>query len=110
MTHFCNAPHHKNIDDCSIRVYCVCCVLLYTCTSVTTNHKYLDVCIIFYPFEGDIFIILVVRTFSLHLGGVFGCDLTKLFKAEGGNVPSFLVKCTDEIERRGRINSNTTIV
>ena len=33
---------------------------------------------------------------------MFGCDLSKLVEAEGGIVPSFLIKCTEEIEKRGK--------
>ena len=37
----------------------------------------------------------------LHTDNIFGCDLTKLVDAEGTNVPKFLVRCMDEIEKRG---------
>jgi len=36
-----------------------------------------------------------------HTDNIFGCDLTKLVDAEGTNVPKFLVRCTEEIEKRG---------
>ena len=32
---------------------------------------------------------------------MFGCDLSKLVEAESGTVPNLLIKCTEEIEKRG---------
>lgn len=39
----------------------------------------------------------------LHLDSVFGCDLTKLVDVEGTTVPKFLVRCMEEIEKRGEV-------
>ena len=33
---------------------------------------------------------------------IFGCDLSKLVEVEGSNCPKFLVRCMEEIEKRGR--------
>lgn len=41
------------------------------------------------------------RTLCLLVDSVFGCDLTKLVEAEGSTVPKFLIRCMEEIEKRG---------
>ena len=36
-----------------------------------------------------------------YLDNMFGFDLSKLVEAEGGTVPNLLIKCMEEIEKRG---------
>ena len=38
---------------------------------------------------------------TFYLDNMFGCDLSKVVEVESGTVPNLLIKCMEEVEKRG---------